>query len=75
MVTSAIYNTSEEGRRYSRACPPYPIYPDRRFQLQSHHDIRASTMTERDHHDESKEPRKRIAVAVSPLVPGPNRLP
>ncbi|KAI0133957.1 hypothetical protein BJ170DRAFT_180627 [Xylariales sp. AK1849] len=62
MVTPTVYATSEPGRRYSRICPPYPPYSDRRFHLQSHHDARSLTMTEREP-DESSTPRKRIAVA------------
>ncbi|KAI1081545.1 hypothetical protein F5B20DRAFT_69528 [Whalleya microplaca] len=63
MVTPANYHpSSEAGRRYSRACPPYPIpYSDRRFL--SSHDARTTTMTEREVDSESSQPRKRIAVA------------
>ncbi|KAK8099678.1 uncharacterized protein PG998_012919 [Apiospora kogelbergensis] len=67
MVTPACYSTSSEtSRRYSRACPPYPLgYLDRRYSHHhlpsSHHDTRFSkTMVERDSDD---APRKRIAVA------------
>ncbi|KAK8024589.1 hypothetical protein PG993_012655 [Apiospora rasikravindrae] len=66
MVTPACYTSSETSRRYSRACPPYPLgYLDRRYphhhHLPSHHDTRlAKTMVERDMDD---APRKRIAVA------------
>ncbi|KAK9793648.1 putative Zn(2)-C6 fungal-type domain-containing protein [Seiridium cardinale] len=63
MVTPAAYATSEAGRRYSRGCPPYPFYPERRFNIpSSHHELRPSTMTERET-DDSSQPRKRIAVA------------
>ncbi|KAK8071416.1 hypothetical protein PG997_011619 [Apiospora hydei] len=66
MVTPACYTSSETSRRYSRACPPYPLgYLERRYphhhHLPSHHDSRLSkTMVERDMDD---APRKRIAVA------------
>ncbi|KAK8073226.1 hypothetical protein PG994_004125 [Apiospora phragmitis] len=66
MVTPACYTSSETSRRYSRACPPYPLgYLDRRYpqhhHLPSHRDTRlAKTMVERDIDD---APRKRIAVA------------
>lgn len=47
----------------SRSCGPYLNYPERRFQLASH-DARAITMTD-PQIDDSTQPRKRIAVAVS----------
>ncbi|KAI1823374.1 hypothetical protein F4861DRAFT_322772 [Xylaria intraflava] len=60
MVTPALCASSDVGRRYSRACPPYPFnFPDRRFHLSSQEN-RAIIMTDRD---ESDQPRKRIAVA------------
>ncbi|KAI1810441.1 hypothetical protein GGS20DRAFT_594361 [Poronia punctata] len=63
MVSPTCCAPSEAGgRRYSRHCPPYSFtYPDRRFHLSSH-DNRAIIMTDRE---ESDQPRKRIAVAVS----------
>ncbi|KAI2775978.1 hypothetical protein F4815DRAFT_496350 [Daldinia loculata] len=63
MVTPACYSPSDAGRRYSRACPPYPSpYSDRRYHL-STQDARSSTMTDREIDSESSQPRKRIAVA------------
>ncbi|KAI0002703.1 hypothetical protein F4779DRAFT_127976 [Xylariaceae sp. FL0662B] len=65
MVTPANYHpSSEAGRRYSRACPPYhiPYSDNRRFHLSSH-DARTATMAEREADSESSQPRKRIAVA------------
>ncbi|KAI5856185.1 hypothetical protein GGS23DRAFT_617844 [Durotheca rogersii] len=62
MVTPTCYPPSEAGRRYSRACPPYPVsYSDRRSYLSSR-DSRTATMAEREGDVES-QPRKRIAVA------------
>ncbi|KAI2465395.1 hypothetical protein F4781DRAFT_424813 [Annulohypoxylon bovei var. microspora] len=62
MVTPACYPPSDAGKRYSRACPPYPIpYSDRRFHLSSQ-EGRTTTMMDRDLDSES-QPRKRIAVA------------
>ncbi|KAI0383391.1 hypothetical protein F5Y04DRAFT_287512 [Hypomontagnella monticulosa] len=49
MVTPACYPPSDAGRRYSRACPPYPIhYTDRRYHLSSQDGARTTTMTERE---------------------------
>ncbi|KAI8965237.1 hypothetical protein F5Y11DRAFT_355077 [Daldinia sp. FL1419] len=63
MVTPTCYSPGDAGRRYSRACPPYPSpYSDRRFPLTSQ-DSRAATMTDREIDSESSQPRKRIAVA------------
>ncbi|KAI0880211.1 uncharacterized protein GGS22DRAFT_86999 [Annulohypoxylon maeteangense] len=62
MVTPACFPSSDAGRRYSRACPPYPIsYSDRRFHLSSQ-EGRTTTMMDRDF-DSDSQPRKRIAVA------------
>ncbi|KAI1453569.1 hypothetical protein F4805DRAFT_470022 [Annulohypoxylon moriforme] len=62
MVTPACYPPSDAGKRYSRACPPYPIsYSDRRFHLSSQ-EGRTTTMMDRDL-DSDSQPRKRIAVA------------
>ncbi|KAI1101588.1 hypothetical protein F4804DRAFT_354357, partial [Jackrogersella minutella] len=59
----ACYPPSDAGRRYSRACPPYPItYSDRRYHLSSQ-EGRTTTMMEREVDSESSQPRKRIAVA------------
>ncbi|KAH8671667.1 hypothetical protein BX600DRAFT_252060 [Xylariales sp. PMI_506] len=58
MVTPAVYPAD---RRYSRLCPPFSPYTERRYPLLSH-DVRPTTMTEREP-DESSQPRKRIAVA------------
>lgn len=61
MVSQACY-PSPDGRRYSRALPPYIAFPERRFQLPSH-DTRVITMAD-SQGDDSTPPRKRIAVAV-----------
>ncbi|KAI0506324.1 hypothetical protein F5B22DRAFT_639327 [Xylaria bambusicola] len=63
MVTPTCCAPSEAGsRRYSRPCPPYSFtYSDRRHHFSSH-DNRPVMMTDRE---ESDQPRKRIAVAVS----------
>ncbi|KAI1466240.1 uncharacterized protein F4812DRAFT_466033 [Daldinia caldariorum] len=62
MVTPACYPPSDVGRRYSRACPPYPsAYSDRRYH--SSQDVRSTAMTDREIDSESSQPRKRIAVA------------
>jgi hypothetical protein len=66
MVSQAYYATppSTDGRRYSRACPPYMPYPERRYQISSH-DGRTIAMTESPVDTESQPQRKRISVAVS----------
>ncbi|KAK5634318.1 hypothetical protein RRF57_010032 [Xylaria bambusicola] len=63
MVTPTCCAPSEAGsRRYSRPCPPYSFaYSDRRHHFSSH-DNRPVMMTDRE---DSDQPRKRIAVAVS----------
>jgi hypothetical protein len=65
MVSPAGYPTSN-GRRYSRAYPPYMSFPERRYHL-SPHDGRSMTMAESQVETDSQPQRKRIAVAVSIL--------
>lgn len=64
MVSSNYLAT--DARRYpSRVMAPYsPPYPDRRDSYATH-EVRNTTMSERDTVDESPAQRKRIAVAVS----------